>query len=203
MRSQAAAHLFPLIAFIAGLITAPSAKGGGYASDHNFADQTVVTGQGQQLRDSKGNTFMEEVPTPQVKQPPLPRSHPIPDLSTLNVPVNPNGEIVPLINRSSGPVLPFYSQFEQTVQPLWQFAPAYSSAYPVLPYAYSVPYPAYQYYTGYRPNWRLQYSTRTPFGNFASFPQAPYAAPGLAPISPWFVPPVVSYPPMPTEPGAW
>jgi len=116
------------------------------------------------IKTTDGNDFMEEVPTPVKKQEPV-RIKLAPDLSSLGVPVDPNGNIVPLINKNAGPVLPFYSKTEQTFEPIFQ------NGYPSLPYGYS----PYEF---------------SPFG-YSPYPYGPYGynpygygatmAPGLVP----------------------
>lgn len=140
---------------------------------------------GQVLNSPDGNLFMEELPSHQQSSPEKEKQKLVPDLSTVNVPVDPNGHIVPLINKDTGPVLPFYSKFEETVQPLWQFAPAYPYAYPLNPYIYPTPY----YYPGYQPL-SINFRFRNSFAHFGLGTPVPYGGPALAPINPWFTPPL-------------
>lgn len=145
----------------------------------------------QVLTDTNGNTFMEEIPSSRPKQWQHGQANLVPDLSTVNVPVDPNGHIVPLINKNAGPVLPFYSQFETSVEPLWQFAPLYPYAYPAVPYVYQRAYPVYPYYWPAQPYlWSYRFSNRIGFGNFAPGSSNP----GLSPVNPWFAPPVMTSP---------
>lgn len=144
---------------------------------------------GQVLDDANGNTFMEEIPSSRPKRQQRPQEKLVPDLSTVNVPVDPNGNIVPLINKSAGPVLPFYSQFETSVEPLCQFAPIYPYGYPACPGVNLVrsPYPVYSYYGRTQPYiWAYRSSSRGSFLNYASS----YSS-NLYSVNPWFTPPIV------------
>jgi hypothetical protein len=167
---------------------------------------------GQVLTDAQGNTFMEEMPTTRRKQF-LPTKAPLlQDLRTVDVPVDPNGNIVPLIKKEAGPVLPFYSSFEESVQPLWQFAPISPYPYGFYPYAYPYNYPWLGPWAGYPfGGYGLPYNQ--PSGNFYYYPKPPPAisppvnqpwnqrlvAPqintgGPAAINPWFSSPITSSP---------
>jgi hypothetical protein len=158
----------------------------------NGAIKQADQSSGQVLNDTNGNTFMEEIPSSRPKQQQRAQEKLVPDLSTVGVPVNPNGNIVPLINKSAGPVLPFYSQFETSVEPLWQFSPMYPYGYPAYPGVYfgRSPYPVYSYYGRTRPYiWSYRSSSRVGFVNFpSSYP------PNLYSVNPWFTPPVVTPP---------
>ena len=150
---------------------------------------------GQVLTDTNGDTFMEEIPSSQPKQWQSGQAKLVPDLSTVNVPVDPNGHIVPLINKDAGPVLPFYSQFEASVEPLYPYGyPVVPYGYPAVPYVYQSAYPVNPYYWRTQPYpWAYRFSNRAGFGNFAPWPSNPYP-PGLSPVNPWFAPPVMTSP---------
>lgn len=70
---------------------------------------------------------MEEVPekrkNPRVQTPPAEMRN---DFSSLGVPVDPNGRIVPIIQPSSGPVLPNFSRTEIEYTPPTVYVPNYS-----------------------------------------------------------------------------
>jgi hypothetical protein len=155
-------------------------------ADSSATTDKQVSNSDQTVKSTDGNVFMEELPTP-VKKPETPQVRVRPDLRSLGVPVDPNGNIVPLINKETGPVLPFYSQTEQTFEPIYQNGyPQFG--YPITPYGYG-PY-------------RVAPGFARPFGWGAPYGYAPRLM-GPAPslflnrgvyAAPWFAPPVLAPP---------
>lgn len=81
-----------------------------------FADEPPMV-----INSNDGSLFMEEVETPKQKKPPE-RPKPVIDLSTVGVPVDQQGRIVPLIDRSS-PVQQQYSKLSAYNEPWYNFLP--------------------------------------------------------------------------------
>jgi hypothetical protein len=191
-------RLFASLIVLSGLTIAVPVLADDFASD-TTADSTNgnseerARGQSgssskQVLTGADGDVFMEEVPAEKPQYTQRAQERLLPDLRTVNVPVDTNGHIVPLINKEAGAVLPFYSQFEEDVQPLSQFAPINPYMYPLPVYGYPNPYQTYSYpwgYNPYAPNW--QYPGGAGFGNRRPWRPAP-SQPGLSPINPWFTP---------------
>ncbi len=170
-------------------------------SPHVLADPSVTTAvttekqnssASETIKSSDGSDFMEEVPSP-VKKPERPRVKLPTDFSSLGVPVDPNGHIVPLINKEVGPVMPFYSRTEQTFEPVFQNGyPQYG--FPGFPYGYN---PYGMPYGGFAPRFGNAFGYAMPYGN-----QSPLI--GRAPVSfflnrgaypaPWFAPPLLAPP---------
>jgi len=153
-----------------------------YSPDQK-ADQTTKlkeqSSSGQVLLDASGNTLMEEVPSARPKRSEKSSETLTTDLSSVNVPVDANGHIVPLINKEAGSVMPFYSQFQESVEPLWS---TYPYAFPLAPNVYRY----YPYYPGYLPyGWPGQFLPPT-----APSPRPPQ----LSPVSPWFAHPLRASP---------
>jgi hypothetical protein len=142
----------------------------------------------EEIRDVRGDTFMQEVPSENSAQEKTPKAKVLPDLTRIDVPVDPNGHIVPLKNTETGPVLPFYSRIEQTVEPIYQPPPVWNYPYGGMPIYGFNPY-AYGGY-GPRPSIGIGLGGGAIRFGFGSQPRPynpnPY---GFAPASPWFVPP--------------
>lgn len=79
---------------------------------------------GQVIREDSGSVFMEEVPSGKKKAPP--QKTPAIDFSSLGVPVDPKGRIVPIIQPESGPVLRNSSRIEVEYSPPAVYVPYYS-----------------------------------------------------------------------------
>lgn len=79
---------------------------------------------GQVIRGESGSVFMEEQPGPK-KKAPAPKVPPI-DFSSLGVPVDPKGRIVPLIQSEPGGVLRNSSRIEVEYTPPAVYVPYYS-----------------------------------------------------------------------------
>jgi hypothetical protein len=174
------------------------------------------------IRDQSGETFMEELPSQNSTPSETTRRKIVPDLSSIDVPVDPNGKIVPLKNTETGPVLPFYSQFQQTVEPLYQPLPNLGYyPYGGMPNYGWYPYGSYGFGPASAFGFGLNGGTlRFNFGSsarpylpapYAPLPSAPllyaplpYAQGRYAfgPVSPWFAPPVMMPGPLPGPPLA-
>jgi hypothetical protein len=144
------------------------------------------------IKDAQGDTFMQEIPSDKPAQNQAVKPKLVPDLRTMDIPVDPNGNIVPLKIPGTNGVLPFYSQIEQTVEPLYQPVPFY--AYPAYPYGgYMVPgvapYGNYPFGSGIVLNiGRGRFNIGIGPGAMP-YPARPY---WNSPVSPWLAPPVVS-----------
>jgi len=130
---------------------------------------------GRVLKDQSGDDFMEEI-TPAQPAPPIQhhKQMPIVDLSTVGIPTDPQGHIIPIIDNQGGPVRQNYSQTQMYTEPGWNFLPApiYSGYYS--PYARPV-YPAYPY--PYQPSYNLRIGRN--FGmSVTPNPGPPLLAPG-------------------------
>jgi hypothetical protein len=153
----------------------------------------------EEVKDESGNTFMEEIPSKNPPQASQPQPKLVPDLTRIDVPVDPNGNIVPLKNTETGPVLPFYSRMEQSFQPLYQPVPVWGYPYGGMPIYGINPYMNPYGYGRYGPG----PSIGVGFGG-GSFrfgmggARAPYFPPpspfGFPLASPWFVPPAMMPP---------
>jgi len=151
----------------------------------------------EEIKDNAGDTFMEEIPTEKSAAQKAAPKQILPDLTSIGVPVDPHGHILPLKNVEAGPVLPLYSRMEQTVEPIYQGVPLWGYPYGGMP--------AY----GWNPYFNRPFAPRPTFAiglgggginfGFGASTRPFYGQPyGPAPISPWFVPPVV----MPVSPPA-
>jgi len=145
----------------------------------------------EEVKDESGNTFMEEVPSKNPPSEQQTRPKIVPDLTRINVPVDPNGKIVPLKNTETGPVLPFYSKMEQSFEPLYQPTPVWGYPYGGIPIYGLYPYGFGRYAPG--PSIGIRFGggpLQFGFGTPTAVPvyPAPY---GFGPGSPWFVPPGV------------
>jgi len=144
----------------------------------------------EEIKDETGSTFMEEVPSQSSSSAKMPQPKIVPDLTRIDVPVDPNGKIVPLKNTETGPVLPFYSRMEQSFQPLYQPVPVWGYPYGGMPIYGLNPYGFGRYAP--RPSMGIGFgggafrfglgTTTAPY-----FP-GPY---GVGAASPWFVPPAM------------
>jgi hypothetical protein len=142
----------------------------------------------EEVKDQSGDTFMQEIPSDNSARDKMPKPKILPDLSRINVPVDPNGQIVPLKNSETGPVLPFYSRIEQTVEPLYQPLPVWNYPYGGMPIYGMYPYAGGGFGTASSIGIGLGGGA---FRFRVGSPARPYyTAPyGIAPASPWFVPP--------------
>lgn len=96
------------------------------------------------------------------------------DYSSLGVPVDPYGNIVPLIDKQSGPVRPFFSQTEVYWTPPVVYQPVYSQPYwPYLPN--NNPYFPYRPYLSPAP---VNYLSVPVYPNYSG-PFSPYSSAGL------------------------
>ncbi len=89
---------------------------------------SIIPAQGQQTIDSgNGNVFMEEQPTANKQSPATAnQKERIPvDLSNLGIPVNSKGQIVPLIQNDTGPVMESGSNLEVSRSPSVLYGPSY------------------------------------------------------------------------------
>lgn len=77
--------------------------------------------QPQVIKDASGQSFMEEITPSKPATKPTPKRQL--DLSNVGVQVDPSGKIVPLINKSEGPVKPFYSRLQAYDEPAWNYLP--------------------------------------------------------------------------------
>lgn len=112
---------------------------------------TAQNGQGQEIKNEDGSLFMEEVAQPR-KNKPKPAT-PALDYSSLGVPVDQSGRIVPLIQPGAGRVLQNFSRTEIEYTPPTMYVPYYTFAGP---YGYapaSTPWGTYL-----NPIYRPQYS---------------------------------------------
>jgi len=155
------------------------------------AYELAQTAAPEEIKDAQGETFMQEIPSDKPAQNQSVKSKLVPDLSTVGVPVDPNGNIVPLKIPGTNGVLPFYSQIEQTVEPLYQPVPFY--AYPAYPYGYmmpaAAPYGNYPFGSGVGLSiGRGRFSIGIGPGAMP-YPARPY---WNSPVSPWLAPPIVS-----------
>jgi len=101
----------------------------------------------QVLREDGGGIFMEEVDTPPKKPDPHRPTRPQPrqqtwkpgyrDFEDAGVKVDSTGQIIPLIQKQGGPVMPEFSETTAYDEPWWWFAPP-ASAFPYSPWG--VPY---------------------------------------------------------------
>jgi hypothetical protein len=191
--------------------------GSTFAADLSSNASYGTQGQSSEVvKDQSGDTFMEEIPAQNSPPPQTYKRKIVPDFSSIGVPVDPNGNIVPIKNTEAGPLLPFYSQFQQTVEPLYQpffFQPLPGMGY----YPYGgmpnyggnwYPYGSYGFRTGSTFGFGLN-GAALRFGSsarpyvpepYAPLPSAPlqyaplpYAQGRYAfgPASPWFAPPVM------------
>ena len=134
----------------------------------------------QVVTDNSGGDFMEEVSVEKAPARKPPRPVKI-DLENVGVSVDSNGKMIPLLNRGGPAVVPFSTQFEQSVQTV---APNVYG-YGFNPYGYS-PYGINPY--GFRPAGRLGYRPFGPFveRNISIQQSTVYFGTGM----PWFAPPV-------------
>lgn len=78
----------------------------------------------QVVKDEDGSVFMEEVQAPTPKA--APKKAPVMDFSSLGVPLDPKGRIVPIIQPEAGPVLRNTSRIEVEYTPPSVYVPYYS-----------------------------------------------------------------------------
>lgn len=149
----------------------------------SFILLSPVLAEEQTIRSSGGDIFMEEVP--QAKPKTRKKQPQIMDYSSLGVPVDPEGNIVPLIDKFGGPVRQNFSQTEvywtpPTVytpvypyrQPIWNPYYGYGAYPPMAPAPYYLPTPVYPALPWRAPSTGgLSFS----FGSGNSSPSGPFA----------------------------
>lgn len=133
---------------------------------------------GQEIRGQDGSLFMEEVEGNQ-KKPSKKQTSPEKqiDFSSLGVPVDPKGRIIPLIQPGAGPVMRNFSRLELEYTPPAVYVPYYFGNYPSY-YPYS-PYYGYPGYAGYPGYYNPYNSFRSPWyqPNFAGYFAMPTGIP--------------------------
>lgn len=93
---------------------------------------------GQVIRSDAGSVFMEELPSQKKK--PAQTKMPAIDFSSLGVPVDPKGRIVPIIQPETGPVLRNSSRIEVEYTPPAVYVPYYSPFMAPYSFPQSTPY---------------------------------------------------------------